>query len=84
MTQNWHKTCPAAFLERGHSDLGDGSFVGPFVEIQRGAQSGSVIAREGWSLGLREEYRTSAGEGELVLAGLPRGDWGVECETSCF
>ena len=27
MTQNWHKTCPTAFLERSHSDLGDGRKV---------------------------------------------------------
>jgi len=48
------------------------------IEVQRGARSGSVIAREGWGLGLREEYRTQNAEGELVLAGLPRSDWGME------
>ncbi len=48
------------------------------LEIQRAAQSGSVIAREGWSLGLREEYRGNEIEGQLALAGLPRSDWGVE------
>jgi len=48
------------------------------VEVRRGAQSGSVIAREGWGLGLREEYRTQGAEGEIVLAGLPRSDWGME------
>jgi len=48
------------------------------VEIRRGARSGSVIAREGWGLGLREEYRSQNAQGELVLAGLPRSDWGME------
>jgi len=48
------------------------------VELRRGAPSGSVIAREGWGLGLREEYHTQNAEGELVLAGLPRSDWGME------
>ncbi len=48
------------------------------VELRRGAPSGSVIAREGWGLGLREEYRTQSAEGELVLAGLPYSDWGME------
>jgi len=48
------------------------------IEVRRGARSGSVIAREGWGLGLREEYRTQNAEGELVLAGLPRSDWGME------
>ncbi len=47
------------------------------IEIQRGAQSGSVVAREGWSLGLREEYRGNEVAGELVLSGLPRSDWGA-------
>ncbi len=48
------------------------------LEIQRGAQSGSVVAREGWSLGLREEYRSNEVEGQLALTGLPRSDWGME------
>jgi len=48
------------------------------VELRRGAPSGSVIAREGWGLGLREEYHTQNAEGELMLAGLPRSDWGME------
>jgi len=48
------------------------------VEIRRGARSGSVIAHEGWGIGLREEYRAQNAEGELVLAGLPYSDWGME------
>lgn len=48
------------------------------IEIQRGARSGSVIAHEGWGLGLREEYRGNNVEGEVVLSGLPRSDWGAE------
>ncbi len=52
------------------------------VEIQRGASAGSVIARPGWSLGLREEYRTGNVEGSIVASGLPRGDWGLQWRDS--
>ncbi len=48
------------------------------IEIRRGAQSGSVVAHKGWALGLREEYRSSEIEGEVMLSGLPRGDWGMQ------
>lgn len=48
------------------------------VEIQKGARAGSVIAAQGWSLGLREEYRSGDVEGSVVVGGLPRSNWGVE------
>ncbi len=48
------------------------------VEVQRGARAGSVVASEGWSLGLREEYRSGNAEGSVVIGGLPRSDWGME------
>lgn len=49
------------------------------VRIQHGASAGSVMARRGWSLALSEEYRLASGvEGEFLLSGLPRRDWGFE------
>lgn len=48
------------------------------VKIQRGASSGSVIARDDWSLALEEAYDTGQTEGSVSLVGLPRGDWGFE------
>jgi len=52
------------------------------IEIQRGARASSVIARRGWSLGLREEYRHGDGKGTVTVGGLPRSDWGVEWRDS--
>ena len=52
------------------------------MEIQRGARAGSVIARRGWSLGLREEYASGDVEGAVVVGGLPRSDWGMEWRDS--
>lgn len=52
------------------------------VEIQRGARAGSVIARRGWSLGLREEYRSGDVQGTVTIGGLPHSDWGLEWRDS--
>jgi hypothetical protein len=49
------------------------------IRIQHGTMSGGVMSRNGWSLALSEEYRNGAGvEGSVVVAGLPRSDWGFE------
>ncbi len=50
------------------------------IKLQRGAEAGSVIAREGWTLALEEEYGQGDVEGRITVAGLPRSDWGVEWE----
>ena len=47
------------------------------IKVQKGASSGSVIARQGWTLGLQEEYRTAGQrEGTFAVEGLPQKDWG--------
>ncbi|MBU0607778.1 MAG: Ig-like domain-containing protein [Armatimonadetes bacterium] len=49
------------------------------IRIQHGAMSGGVMSRDGWSLAVSEEYRDGAGvDGSVVVAGLPRSDWGFE------
>ncbi len=49
------------------------------IKIQRGAVTGSVMARQGWSFALEQTYHFPAqeAEGSLTIAGLPRNDWGV-------
>ena len=48
------------------------------IKVQKGASSGSVVAREGWSLGVQEEYRTPRDcEGTVSIDGLPQKDWGL-------
>jgi hypothetical protein len=47
------------------------------IKVQKGTSAGSVMAREGWTLGLQEEYRTARNcEGTFAVEGLPRSDWG--------
>ncbi len=49
------------------------------IRIQHGTMAGGVMSRRGWSLAVSEEYRDGAGtEGSVVVAGLPRDDWGFE------
>ncbi|MEA3400946.1 MAG: Ig-like domain-containing protein [Armatimonadota bacterium] len=48
------------------------------VKLQNGATSGSVMARDDWSLALEEAYDTGGTEGHISLLGLPRDDWGFE------
>ncbi len=48
------------------------------IKLQHGASSGSVIARDDWSLALEESYDVGAAEGAVSLVGLPRDDWGLE------
>jgi len=50
------------------------------VKIQRGATSGSVMARQGWSLALEQTYEQPGQDarGVLTIAGLPRSNWGIE------
>ncbi|MGD9494834.1 MAG: hypothetical protein AB7Y46_00860 [Armatimonadota bacterium] len=48
------------------------------IKLQHGAQAGSVIARDDWSLALEEAYDTGTAEGSLSLVGLPRDDWGIQ------
>lgn len=53
------------------------------LKIQHGAQAGAVTTRDGWSLALAEEYRSSMGaQGALELGGLPRSDWGLTWRDS--
>lgn len=53
------------------------------IRIQRGAPSGSVISRDGWSFAVAEEYRNGTGvEGSAEISGLPRSDWGFEWRDS--
>ena len=49
------------------------------VKIQRGATSGSVMARQGWSLALEQTYEQPGQDarGVFTIAGLPRSNWGV-------
>lgn len=48
------------------------------LKIQHGASSGSVIARDDWSLALEEAYDTGTAQGAASLVGLPRDDWGFQ------
>lgn len=48
------------------------------VKLQKGASSGSVIARDDWSLAVEEAYDTGTTEGSVSVTGLPRSDWGME------
>jgi len=52
------------------------------VKVQRGAASGSIVARDGWSLALEEAYETGRAAGGVTLAGLPYDDWGLEWTDS--
>ncbi len=48
------------------------------IKLQHGASSGSVIARDDWSLALEGSYDTGLAEGSISLVGLPRDDWGLQ------
>ncbi len=48
------------------------------VKLQHGASSGSVIARDDWSLALEETYDSGTAQGAVSLVGLPRRDWGLQ------
>ncbi len=48
------------------------------VRVQRGATGSSVAARDGWSLGIAEEYDTGEAKGSFEASGLLSQDWGVE------
>jgi hypothetical protein len=48
------------------------------IKLQRGVTGSSFIARDGWSLGLAEEYDTGKAKGAIEVGGLLRDDWGIE------
>lgn len=48
------------------------------VKLQRGAPGTSFIARDGWSIGVAEEYDTGVAKGSFEASGLFSSDWGVE------
>lgn len=48
------------------------------VKIQRGASGTSFIARDGWSIGIAEEYQTANSRGSIEASGLFGSDWGLQ------
>lgn len=47
------------------------------LRLQRGVAGSSFIARDGWSLGLAEEYNTGEAKGVIEASGLLKDDWGL-------
>lgn len=52
------------------------------VQIEKGTQASSVVARDDWSLGLAHEYRVGSVSGAVEVRGLPHDDWGMEWRDS--
>ncbi len=50
------------------------------IKIQRGVTAGSIIARDGWSLAVEEEYRKGDIQSRITVSGLPHDDWGIQIE----
>ena len=48
------------------------------VRIRKGASGTSFVARDGWSVGITEEYDDGIAKGFLEADGLGRPDWGLQ------
>ncbi len=48
------------------------------VRIRKGASGTSFVARDGWSVGVTEEYDDGIAKGFLEADGLGRPDWGLQ------
>lgn len=47
------------------------------LRLQRGVAGSSFVARDGWSLGIAEEYNTGEAKGVIEAGGLLKDDWGL-------
>ena len=47
------------------------------LRLQRGVAGSSFVARDGWSLGIAEEYDTGTAKGVVEAGGLLQDDWGL-------
>jgi hypothetical protein len=48
------------------------------IKLQRGAGGTSFVARDGWNIGVAEEYDTGNVKGAVEARGLFSSDWGLE------
>lgn len=48
------------------------------VRVQRGVAGSSFVARDGWTLGVGEEYSSAHSRGSVQVDGILSGDWGAE------
>lgn len=48
------------------------------VRVQRGVAGSSFVARQGWTLGIGEEYGSAHSRGSVQVDGILSGDWGAE------